>query len=112
MFEEDTSPSEPVDPVFTVVPPKMLKYKCMSTKTLELSRIFLKTKNSESAISSDNCEKADGQVNHNEKSEHEVLELIHKTVTPDANTDAVMKDILEQSTMEILNADEESDKNN
>ncbi|EEB16638.1 hypothetical protein Phum_PHUM430810 [Pediculus humanus corporis] len=96
-FEEDPSP-EPVDSVFTVVPPKMLRYKCMSSKTLELSRIFLKTKTN-SQIDS-NKEMCTAEISSDIS--NEVNDLVNKTITPDTSTNVLMENIANQTVNNVL----------
>lgn len=78
----------------------MLKYKCKTTKTLELSRIFLKTKVLENQIDNKN-DVTDAQSNLSAEEKKEISELANSTLDPDVNTDVIMKDIVEDSTKHI-----------
>lgn len=111
-FEEDTSPADPVDPVFTVQPQKMMKYKCMSTKSLDLSRIFLRAKNSEDTLQSDSNKMLDDfETDLSKEDNDDILELVQNTIVPNANTSDLMNDIVKLSTSEILEDNIESDEN-
>ena len=70
----------------------------MSSKTLELSRIFLKTKTN-SQIDS-NKEMCTTEISSDIS--NEVNDLVNKTITPDTSTNVLMENIANQTVNNVL----------